>query len=145
MFMVSHSLPMQIDLQTESIIRFIAPSSYPVITFGPFSSPTTVLVSLSHAVGKLLNNFSSPTTVHFSLFYFIFINGLWFKLLAELRSTHIFCTTYLRITKCIFLEKCNENPRFFFKLENENPSYQHEIKPCSTFEESVSRGVLQIC
>ncbi|GAY60474.1 hypothetical protein CUMW_202240 [Citrus unshiu] len=42
-----------IDLRKESTIQFIAPSSYPVITFGPFTSPTAVLVSLSHAVGNL--------------------------------------------------------------------------------------------
>ncbi|KAH9734646.1 Heteroglycan glucosidase 1 [Citrus sinensis] len=42
-----------IDLRKESTIQFIAPSSYPVITFGPFTSPTAVLVSLSHAVGTV--------------------------------------------------------------------------------------------
>ncbi|GAY61523.1 hypothetical protein CUMW_210600, partial [Citrus unshiu] len=42
-----------IDLGKESTIQFIAPSSYPVITFGPFTSPTAVLVSLSHAVGTV--------------------------------------------------------------------------------------------
>ncbi|CAL5359360.1 unnamed protein product [Camellia sinensis] len=40
----------EINLQKESIIKFVAPSSYPVITFGPFASPTDVLISLSHAV-----------------------------------------------------------------------------------------------
>ncbi|GAY56620.1 hypothetical protein CUMW_173290 [Citrus unshiu] len=34
----------EIDLRKESTIQFIAPSSYPVITFGPFTSPTAVLV-----------------------------------------------------------------------------------------------------
>ncbi|KAL7166564.1 hypothetical protein ACSBR2_037269 [Camellia fascicularis] len=43
----------EINLQKESIIKFVAPSSYPVITFGPFSSPTDVLISLSHAVGTV--------------------------------------------------------------------------------------------
>ncbi|XP_006432805.2 lysosomal alpha-glucosidase [Citrus clementina] len=43
----------EIDLRKESTIQFIAPSSYPVITFGPFTSPTAVLVSLSHAVGTV--------------------------------------------------------------------------------------------
>ncbi|KAL2901013.1 Alpha-glucosidase 2 [Bienertia sinuspersici] len=43
----------EIDLQKESIIKFVATSSYPVITFGPFPSPVDVLVSLSHAVGNL--------------------------------------------------------------------------------------------
>ncbi|KNA15567.1 hypothetical protein SOVF_097260 [Spinacia oleracea] len=41
----------EIDLRKESTIKFVAPSSYPVITFGPFSSPTHVLESLSHAIG----------------------------------------------------------------------------------------------
>ncbi|CAL5436016.1 unnamed protein product [Camellia sinensis] len=40
----------EINLQKESIIKFVAPSAYPVITFGPFASPTDVLISLSHAV-----------------------------------------------------------------------------------------------
>ncbi|KDO52522.1 hypothetical protein CISIN_1g0462161mg, partial [Citrus sinensis] len=43
-----------IDLGKESTIQFIAPSSYPVITFGLFTSPTAVLVSLSHAVDNFL-------------------------------------------------------------------------------------------
>ncbi|GAY56619.1 hypothetical protein CUMW_173290 [Citrus unshiu] len=43
----------EIDLRKESTIQFIAPSSYPVITFGPFTSPTAVLVSLSHTVGTV--------------------------------------------------------------------------------------------
>ncbi|KAF2308932.1 hypothetical protein GH714_024697 [Hevea brasiliensis] len=41
----------EIDLRKESIIQFIASASYPVITFGPFASPTAVLKSLSHAIG----------------------------------------------------------------------------------------------
>jgi len=41
----------QIDLRKESTIKFIAAASFPVITFGPFASPTDVLVSLSHAIG----------------------------------------------------------------------------------------------
>lgn len=45
----------QIDLRKESTIRFIAPSSYPVITFGPFASPTEVLISLSKAIGNFVN------------------------------------------------------------------------------------------
>lgn len=44
----------QIDLRKESTIKFIAPSPYPVITFGPYASPTDVLISLSHAVGNLV-------------------------------------------------------------------------------------------
>ncbi|KAI4327947.1 hypothetical protein L6164_020351 [Bauhinia variegata] len=43
----------EIDLRKESKIQFIAPSSYPVITFGPFASPTAVLISLSHAIGTV--------------------------------------------------------------------------------------------
>ncbi|CAJ2646990.1 unnamed protein product [Trifolium pratense] len=43
----------EIDLRKESTIRFIAPSSYPVITFGPFASPTEVLTSLSKAIGTV--------------------------------------------------------------------------------------------
>lgn len=42
----------QIDLRKESVIQFAAPSSYPVITFGPFPSPAAVLISLSHAIGN---------------------------------------------------------------------------------------------
>jgi len=53
----------QIDLRKESTIQFVAPSSYPVITFGPFASPTAVLISLSKAIGnfliKLNNNYCS--------------------------------------------------------------------------------------
>ncbi|XP_047328761.1 alpha-glucosidase 2-like [Impatiens glandulifera] len=43
----------EVDLRNESAIKFIAPPSYPVITFGPFDSPTAVLVSLSHAIGTV--------------------------------------------------------------------------------------------
>ncbi|KAI5327249.1 hypothetical protein L3X38_026645 [Prunus dulcis] len=43
----------EIDLRKESMIQFIAPSSYPVITFGPFPSPQAVLISLSHAIGTV--------------------------------------------------------------------------------------------
>ncbi|OVA18456.1 Glycoside hydrolase [Macleaya cordata] len=43
----------EIDLRKESTIKFIAPASYPVITFGPFASPTEVLISLSHAIGTV--------------------------------------------------------------------------------------------
>ncbi|KAL6985598.1 alpha-glucosidase [Sarracenia purpurea var. burkii] len=43
----------EIDLRKESTIKFIALSTYPVITFGPFASPTDVLISLSHAVGTV--------------------------------------------------------------------------------------------
>ncbi|XP_010551672.1 PREDICTED: uncharacterized protein LOC104822230 isoform X2 [Tarenaya hassleriana] len=43
----------EIDLTKEGIIRFVAPPSYPIITFGPFSSPTAVSESLSHAIGTV--------------------------------------------------------------------------------------------
>ncbi|XP_068325749.1 uncharacterized protein [Pyrus communis] len=43
----------EIDLRKESMIQFIAPSSYPVITFGPFASPDAVLISLSHVIGTV--------------------------------------------------------------------------------------------
>lgn len=47
------TLRCEIDLRKESIIQFIAPSSYPVVTFGLFASPTDVLKSLSHAIGTV--------------------------------------------------------------------------------------------
>ncbi|KAF8380780.1 hypothetical protein HHK36_028274 [Tetracentron sinense] len=47
----------EVDLREESIIKFIAPAAYPVITFGPFASPTAVLISLSHAIGYFLKPF----------------------------------------------------------------------------------------
>ncbi|XP_042490722.1 alpha-glucosidase 2 isoform X2 [Macadamia integrifolia] len=43
----------EIDLRKESRIKFTAESPYPVITFGPFASPTAVLISLSHAIGTV--------------------------------------------------------------------------------------------
>ncbi|XP_023641670.1 uncharacterized protein LOC17893582 isoform X2 [Capsella rubella] len=43
----------EIDLRKEASIRIIAPTLYPIITFGPFSSPTAVLESLSHAIGTV--------------------------------------------------------------------------------------------
>nr|XP_011465147.1 PREDICTED: neutral alpha-glucosidase C isoform X1 [Fragaria vesca subsp. vesca] len=43
----------EIDLRKESVIQFIAPSSYPIITFGPFASPNAVLIALSHAIGTI--------------------------------------------------------------------------------------------
>lgn len=57
-FFVIYSLYEQIDLRKESTIQFVAPSSYPVITFGPFASPNAVLMSLSHAIGNYLKLFS---------------------------------------------------------------------------------------
>ncbi|VFQ60847.1 unnamed protein product [Cuscuta campestris] len=45
------SLQCEIDLRIETNIKFIAAGPYPVITFGPFASPTDVLVTLSHAIG----------------------------------------------------------------------------------------------
>ncbi|PIA58699.1 hypothetical protein AQUCO_00500561v1 [Aquilegia coerulea] len=44
----------EIDLRKESTIQILAPASYPVITFGPFASPTAALISLSHAIGTVL-------------------------------------------------------------------------------------------
>ncbi|CAI0441947.1 unnamed protein product [Linum tenue] len=43
----------EIDLSTESVIKFVAPSFYPIISFGPFPSPAAVLSSLSHAIGTV--------------------------------------------------------------------------------------------
>ncbi|CAA7012973.1 unnamed protein product [Microthlaspi erraticum] len=43
----------EIDLRKDGVIRIISPPSYPIITFGPFSSPSAVLESLSHAVGTV--------------------------------------------------------------------------------------------
>ncbi|KAG9454369.1 hypothetical protein H6P81_007273 [Aristolochia fimbriata] len=43
----------EIDLREESTIKFVAPAAYPVITFGPFTTPTAVLISLSHAIGTI--------------------------------------------------------------------------------------------
>lgn len=43
----------EIDIQKDCKVQFIAPSPYPVIVFGPFDSPMTVLKSLSHAVGTI--------------------------------------------------------------------------------------------
>lgn len=54
-YWLRESFHKQIDLKKESKIQFVAPSSYPVITFGPFPSPTAVLIALSHAIGNFLN------------------------------------------------------------------------------------------
>ncbi|PIN24032.1 Maltase glucoamylase [Handroanthus impetiginosus] len=43
----------EVDLRKESNIKFISASAYPVITFGPFASPTEVLVSFACAVGTV--------------------------------------------------------------------------------------------
>lgn len=43
----------EIDLRKESSIKFCAPSSFPVITFGPFPLPVDVLASFSRAVGTV--------------------------------------------------------------------------------------------
>ncbi|KAK6137707.1 hypothetical protein DH2020_028542 [Rehmannia glutinosa] len=43
----------EIDLQERSNIKFTSSSSFPVITFGPFASPTDVLESFSRAVGTV--------------------------------------------------------------------------------------------
>lgn len=52
------SLP-QIDLRMASFMKFVAAGVYPVITFGPFDSPTEVMMSLSHAIGYILSPFSA--------------------------------------------------------------------------------------
>ncbi|XP_057786663.1 uncharacterized protein LOC131004082 [Salvia miltiorrhiza] len=43
----------EIDLGKGSNVKFVSSASYPVITFGPFASPTDVLVSFSRAVGTI--------------------------------------------------------------------------------------------
>ncbi|GJU27357.1 heteroglycan glucosidase 1 [Tanacetum coccineum] len=43
----------EIDLRKDSTVKLIAPSPFPVITFGPFASAIEVLTSLSHAVGTV--------------------------------------------------------------------------------------------
>ncbi|KAK6233340.1 hypothetical protein QUC31_005746 [Theobroma cacao] len=43
----------EIDLRIKCRIQFNAPASFPVITFGPFPSPSAVLISLSHAIGTV--------------------------------------------------------------------------------------------
>ncbi|KAI7730208.1 hypothetical protein M8C21_023386, partial [Ambrosia artemisiifolia] len=44
-------------MRKESTVKLIAPSPYPVITFGPFASAINVLTSLSHAIGDILSIF----------------------------------------------------------------------------------------
>ncbi|XXG78098.1 hypothetical protein AAC387_Pa08g2114 [Persea americana] len=44
----------EIDLRKESTVKFISEAAYPIITFGPFASPTAVLISLSHAIGTII-------------------------------------------------------------------------------------------
>uniref|UniRef100_A0A0E0AIW7 Glycoside hydrolase family 31 N-terminal domain-containing protein n=1 Tax=Oryza glumipatula TaxID=40148 RepID=A0A0E0AIW7_9ORYZ len=43
----------EIDLREVSTIKFSAPSAYPIITFGPFNTPSEVMTSLSHAIGTV--------------------------------------------------------------------------------------------
>ncbi|KAF6138738.1 hypothetical protein GIB67_040870 [Kingdonia uniflora] len=43
----------EIDLREDCTIKITAPASYPILTFGPFVSPTAVLISLSHAIGTI--------------------------------------------------------------------------------------------
>ncbi|KAI3859641.1 hypothetical protein MKX03_031155 [Papaver bracteatum] len=43
----------EIDLRKQTTIKFKALAHYPVITFGPFASPTAVLESLSRAIGTV--------------------------------------------------------------------------------------------
>lgn len=47
------TLRCEIDLRKESTIQIISPASYPLVTFGPFVSPTAALISLSHAIGTV--------------------------------------------------------------------------------------------
>ncbi|KMZ74916.1 alpha-glucosidase, family GH31 [Zostera marina] len=43
----------EIDLREECKIKLASLAAYPIITFGPFESPTDVLISLSHAIGTI--------------------------------------------------------------------------------------------
>ncbi|MCO5606857.1 hypothetical protein L7F22_061048 [Adiantum nelumboides] len=43
----------EVDLRKKSLVKFVASSPYPVVTFGPFASPAAVLQSLSHAIGTI--------------------------------------------------------------------------------------------
>ncbi|XP_064945424.1 uncharacterized protein LOC135596993 isoform X3 [Musa acuminata AAA Group] len=43
----------EIDLRNASTVKFVSDAVYPIITFGPFDSPTEVLMSLSHAIGTV--------------------------------------------------------------------------------------------
>ncbi|XP_018676204.2 uncharacterized protein LOC103970541 isoform X3 [Musa acuminata AAA Group] len=43
----------EIDLRNASTVKFVSDVVYPIITFGPFDSPTEVLMSLSHAIGTV--------------------------------------------------------------------------------------------
>ncbi|XP_029122340.1 uncharacterized protein [Elaeis guineensis] len=43
----------RVDLREDFTIKFVAMGVYPVITFGPFETPTDVLMSLSHAIGTI--------------------------------------------------------------------------------------------
>ncbi|KAK9134995.1 hypothetical protein Syun_014325 [Stephania yunnanensis] len=53
----------EIDLCEESKIKIVAPASYPIITFCPLPSPTALLVSLSHAIGYLLELYEAGNLV----------------------------------------------------------------------------------
>ncbi|KAG8382052.1 hypothetical protein BUALT_Bualt05G0036400 [Buddleja alternifolia] len=72
----------EVDLRKESNIKLISASAYPVITFGPFASPTDVLVSFSRAVEfatmlccLILHYFSSP--------FWLRIDGYFFEVLSS--------------------------------------------------------------
>ncbi|EOY19243.1 Uncharacterized protein TCM_044243 [Theobroma cacao] len=45
---------LEIDLRIECRIQFTAPTSFAVITFGPFPSPSAILISLSHAIAIII-------------------------------------------------------------------------------------------
>ncbi|KAI5082036.1 hypothetical protein GOP47_0001779 [Adiantum capillus-veneris] len=43
----------EVDLQKESLIHFAAEAPYPLIMFGPFPSPATVMATFSRAIGTI--------------------------------------------------------------------------------------------
>ena len=73
-----HFFSIQVDLQKESTVKFIASSSYLVITFGPFASPNAVLISLSNAIGNFLMHlkfFFSPVQYALSECFYLTMWG----------------------------------------------------------------------
>ncbi|KAK8946296.1 putative alpha-xylosidase 2 [Platanthera guangdongensis] len=63
----------EIDLREISTIKLSSASAYPVITFGPFNSPAEVLISLSHAIGCILN----PIWTSVPIFRTVFMPPKW--------------------------------------------------------------------
>lgn len=93
-----HLFSIQIDLQKESIVKFSASSSYPIITFGPFASPTAVLTSLSHAIGNFLMHFKCffvPVQYALSECFYLTMWGPKFQALRKIFEVH--CQTSLSI------------------------------------------------